>query len=239
MGRGRVQLKRIENKINRQVTFSKRRSGLLKKANEISILCDAEVAVIVFSNKGKLYEYSTDDSMDKILDRHERYSFAEKSLHSTDLNSQENWCYEYNKLKSKIESIQKNQRHLLGEQLDGLGLKEVQQLENQLDNSLKHVRSRKNQLMIGSISDLQKKEKALQEQKKLLEKELLEKQALRQQSHWEQTQPVPSASPSTSNFLFTTNPLTTLNIGTFQAGQSGADDATPPEIRFPQWMLHP
>lgn len=56
-----MQLKRIENKINRQVTFSKRRSGLLKKANEISVLCDAEVAVIVFSNKGKLYEYSTDD----------------------------------------------------------------------------------------------------------------------------------------------------------------------------------
>ncbi|RZS01991.1 hypothetical protein BHM03_00031951 [Ensete ventricosum] len=60
MGRGRVQLKRIENKINRQVTFSKRRSGLLKKAHEISVLCDAEVALIIFSAKGKLCEYSTD-----------------------------------------------------------------------------------------------------------------------------------------------------------------------------------
>jgi MADS-box transcription factor len=62
MGRGRVQLKRIENKINRQVTFSKRRTGLLKKANEISVLCDAEVALIVISHTGKLFEYSTDDS---------------------------------------------------------------------------------------------------------------------------------------------------------------------------------
>ncbi|KAG6487807.1 hypothetical protein ZIOFF_056414 [Zingiber officinale] len=62
MGRGRVQLKRIENKINRQVTFSKRRSGLLKKAHEISVLCDAEVALIIFSTKGKLYEYSSTDS---------------------------------------------------------------------------------------------------------------------------------------------------------------------------------
>lgn len=53
-------LKRIENKINRQVTFSKRRSGLLKKAHEISVLCDADVALIVFSTKGKLCEYSTD-----------------------------------------------------------------------------------------------------------------------------------------------------------------------------------
>jgi hypothetical protein len=60
MGRGKVQLKRIENKINRQVTFSKRRNGLLKKAHEISVLCDAEVAVIVFSPKGKLYEYASD-----------------------------------------------------------------------------------------------------------------------------------------------------------------------------------
>ena len=61
MGRGRVELKRIENKINRQVTFSKRRAGLLKKAHEISVLCDAEVALIVFSTKGRLYEYSSND----------------------------------------------------------------------------------------------------------------------------------------------------------------------------------
>uniref|UniRef100_A0A453RN25 MADS-box domain-containing protein n=1 Tax=Aegilops tauschii subsp. strangulata TaxID=200361 RepID=A0A453RN25_AEGTS len=57
MGRGRVELKRIENKINRQVTFAKRRNGLLKKAYELSVLCDAEVALIVFSNRGKLYEF--------------------------------------------------------------------------------------------------------------------------------------------------------------------------------------
>lgn len=62
MGRGKVELRRIENKINRQVTFTKRRGGLLKKAHEISVLCDAEVALIVFSTKGKLFEYSTDSS---------------------------------------------------------------------------------------------------------------------------------------------------------------------------------
>ena len=59
MGRGRVELKRIENKINRQVTFAKRRNGLLKKAYELSVLCDAEVALIIFSNRGKLYEFSS------------------------------------------------------------------------------------------------------------------------------------------------------------------------------------
>lgn len=80
MGRGRVQLRRIENKISRQVTFSKRRSGLLKKAHEISVLCDAEVALIVFSTKGKLFEYSTDS----------RYICAFNYF----INPfQESWCY--------------------------------------------------------------------------------------------------------------------------------------------------
>lgn len=59
MGRGRVEMKRIENKINRQVTFSKRRNGLLKKAYELSVLCDAEVALIIFSSRGKLYEFGS------------------------------------------------------------------------------------------------------------------------------------------------------------------------------------
>lgn len=54
-----MELKRIENKINRQVTFSKRRNGLLKKAYELSVLCDAEVALIIFSSRGKLYEFSS------------------------------------------------------------------------------------------------------------------------------------------------------------------------------------
>ncbi|WVZ17869.1 hypothetical protein V8G54_010851 [Vigna mungo] len=53
----KVELKRIENKINRQVTFAKRRNGLLKKAYELSVLCDAELALIIFSTRGKLYEF--------------------------------------------------------------------------------------------------------------------------------------------------------------------------------------
>ncbi|KAE9595262.1 putative transcription factor MADS-type1 family [Lupinus albus] len=60
MGRGRVQLKRIENKTSQQVTFSKRRTGLLKKAHEISVLCDTQIALIMFSTKGKLFEYSSE-----------------------------------------------------------------------------------------------------------------------------------------------------------------------------------
>lgn len=59
MVRGKTQLRRIENATSRQVTFSKRRNGLLKKAFELSVLCDAEVALIVFSPRGKLYEFAS------------------------------------------------------------------------------------------------------------------------------------------------------------------------------------
>ena len=58
LGRGKIEIKRIENTTNRQVTFCKRRNGLLKKAYELSVLCDAEVALIVFSSRGRLYEYA-------------------------------------------------------------------------------------------------------------------------------------------------------------------------------------
>jgi len=59
MGRGKIAIRRIDNSTSRQVTFSKRRNGLLKKAKELSILCDAEVGLIVFSSTGKLYDYSS------------------------------------------------------------------------------------------------------------------------------------------------------------------------------------
>ncbi|CAL5401129.1 unnamed protein product [Camellia sinensis] len=59
MVRGKTQMRRIENATSRQVTFSKRRNGLLKKAFELSVLCDAEVALIIFSPRGKLYEFAS------------------------------------------------------------------------------------------------------------------------------------------------------------------------------------
>jgi hypothetical protein len=57
MGRGKVELKRIDNRVSRQVTFSKRRQGLLKKAHELAVLCDVDVGVVVFSQRGKLFQY--------------------------------------------------------------------------------------------------------------------------------------------------------------------------------------
>lgn len=64
MVRGKVQLKRVENPVHRQISFCKRRAGLLKKATELAVLCDAEIGVIVFSAHGKLYELATNGLVD-------------------------------------------------------------------------------------------------------------------------------------------------------------------------------
>ncbi|KAL6646235.1 hypothetical protein ACP70R_017843 [Stipagrostis hirtigluma subsp. patula] len=69
--RGRVVLRRIEDRTSRQVRFSKRRSGLFKKAYELSVLCDAQVALVVFSPAGRLYEFaSANSSIEKVFDRY-------------------------------------------------------------------------------------------------------------------------------------------------------------------------
>ncbi|KAL4192382.1 hypothetical protein AMTRI_Chr06g171670 [Amborella trichopoda] len=144
MGRGRVELKRIENKINRQVTFAKRRNGLLKKAYELSVLCDAEVALIIFSNRGKQYEFCSSSSSQQ----------------------------EYLRLKAHFEALQRSQRNLLGEDLGPLSGKELEQLEQQLDMSLKQIRSIKTQYMIDQLADLQRKEQALSESNNALKRKL-------------------------------------------------------------------
>ncbi|XP_050235580.1 MADS-box protein CMB1-like [Mercurialis annua] len=176
MGRGRVELKRIENKINRQVTFAKRRNGLLKKAYELSVLCDAEVALIIFSNRAKLYEFCSSPSMAKTIEKYQSCSYgaldSNQSAHDTQKNYQE-----YLKLKSKVEVLQRSQRNFLGEDLGNMGTKELEQLEYQLDSSLKHIRLTKNQSMIDQLSDLQKKEEMLLETHNALRKKLDETNA--------------------------------------------------------------
>lgn len=77
MGRGKIEIKRIENATNRQVTFSKRRGGLLKKAHELAVLCDAQLGVIIFSSSGKMFEYSSPQSRSESLNL---FSFLNKSV---------------------------------------------------------------------------------------------------------------------------------------------------------------
>nr|ADJ67240.1 MADS box transcription factor 10 [Oncidium hybrid cultivar] len=238
MGRGRVQLKRIENKINRQVTFSKRRSGLLKKAHEISVLCDADVALIIFSTKGKLYEYSTESCMERILERYERYCYAEKALQTAEPESHGDICREYGKLKSKIEALQKSRSHLMGDKLDTLSTKELQHLEQQLETGLKHIRAQRTQLLLNSIAELQRKEKSLLEQNSLLEKKITENELT---TNWKQQRQPAQESSSPPSYLTPTNDLPTLNLGTYPV--SNGEEMAQPALTWmnnnslPPWML--
>ncbi|XP_077248129.1 agamous-like MADS-box protein MADS3 [Tasmannia lanceolata] len=170
MGRGRVELKRIENKINRQVTFSKRRNGLLKKAYELSVLCDAEVALIIFSSRGKLYEFGS-SGMTKTLERYQRCCYNPQDPNICDHETQ-GWYQEVSKLKAKYESLQRSQRHLLGEDLGPLSVKELQQLEKQLEIALSQARQRKTQIMIEQMEELRKKERQLGDINKQLKNKL-------------------------------------------------------------------
>ncbi|XP_074316473.1 agamous-like MADS-box protein AP1 isoform X1 [Silene latifolia] len=248
MGRGRVQLKRIENKINRQVTFSKRRTGLLKKAHEISVLCDADVGLIVFSTKGKLFEYATDSCMEKILERYERYSYAERQLTAPDPDSHVSWTLEHAKLKARLEILQKNHRHYMGEDLDTLSLKELQNFEHQLDTALKHIRSKKNQLMYESIHELQKKDKALQEHNNTLSKKVKEKEKEKEKAIAEQAQWVPQNQELNPSAFFSSQVLPALNIrGNYETGRSVIEDGVAQTQNrsnnnnsslVPSWMLN-
>ncbi|OAY49264.1 agamous-like MADS-box protein MADS3 [Manihot esculenta] len=182
MGRGRLELKRIENKINRQVTFSKRRNGLLKKAYELSVLCDAEVALIVFSSRGKVYEFGSAGTT-KTLERYQRCCFTPQG-NSIERETQ-GWYQELTKLKAKYESLQRTQRHLLGEDLGPLSLKELQNLEKQLEGALALARQRKTQILIEQMEDLRKKERHLGNLNKQLKLKLdAEVQSLALQDLW-------------------------------------------------------
>uniref|UniRef100_A0A0E0HJQ9 MADS-box domain-containing protein n=1 Tax=Oryza nivara TaxID=4536 RepID=A0A0E0HJQ9_ORYNI len=67
---GRREMRRIEDTTRRQVTFSKRRKGLLKKASELSVLCDAEVALLVFSPRGRFFHFASAPSLEGTIDRY-------------------------------------------------------------------------------------------------------------------------------------------------------------------------
>ncbi|CAD5165631.1 unnamed protein product [Musa acuminata subsp. malaccensis] len=173
MGRGRVELKRIENKINRQVTFAKRRNGLLKKAYELSILCDAEVGVIIFSSRGRLFEFCSSSSLLKTIERYHRCSYnASEAMVSS--NETQNTYQDYLKLKARVEYLQHSQKNLLGEDLDDLNTKELDQLEEQIEMSLRHIRSTKTQVIIDQLSDLKHKEHMLLESNKTLRRKVQE-----------------------------------------------------------------
>ncbi|PIN01411.1 hypothetical protein CDL12_26080 [Handroanthus impetiginosus] len=123
MVRGKIGMERIENASSRQVTFSKRRNGLLKKAYELSVRCDAEVALIIFSQKGRLHEFSSSNSiftvLVPILQHRGTVAIVTKILNSHT---------------RKVLAI-----FLLGHNLGTCSMEELQNIGEQLERSLKNI----------------------------------------------------------------------------------------------------
>jgi len=91
---GKLYLTRIFSRRNRisslwrttivQVTFTKRKFGLMKKAYELSVLCDCEIALIMFSSSNKLFQYASTD-MDRVLLKYTEYNEPHESRTNNDI----------------------------------------------------------------------------------------------------------------------------------------------------------
>ncbi|GLT63319.1 hypothetical protein SLA2020_358930 [Shorea laevis] len=173
MGRGKIEIKRIENTTNRQVTFCKRRNGLLKKAYELSVLCDAEVALVVFSSRGRLYEYSN-NNIRSTIERYKKACSASTSTSSvTEINAQY-YQQESAKLRQQIQMLQNSNRHLIGDALSNLTVKELKQLENKLERGITRIRSKKHEMLLAEIEYLQKREIELENESVCLRTKIAE-----------------------------------------------------------------
>ncbi|CAF2093928.1 hypothetical protein BRARA_E00310 [Brassica rapa] len=180
IGRGKIEIKRIENTTNRQVTFCKRRNGLLKKAYELSVLCDAEVALVIFSTRGRLYEYAN-NSVRGTIERYKKAcSDAVNPPSVTEANTQY-YQQESSKLRRQIRDIQNLNRHILGESLGSLNLKELKNLEGRLEKGIGRVRSKKHEMLVAEIEYMQKREIELQNDNMYLRSKINERAGMQQQ----------------------------------------------------------
>ncbi|XP_031492713.1 MADS-box protein JOINTLESS-like [Nymphaea colorata] len=171
MAREKIQIKKIDNVTARQVTFSKRRRGLFKKAQELSILCDAEVGLIIFSTTGKLFEYAN-TSIEKITARYKMHS---KTLQKIEAQPSHELHLENSNLSTVSKQVAEAShllRQMRGEELQGLSIDELIQLEKTLENGLSRVLSQKSDRLMHEIDELQRKEGQLMEENSRLRQQI-------------------------------------------------------------------
>ncbi|KAM3742442.1 hypothetical protein ACB098_07G070600 [Castanea mollissima] len=164
MTRKKIQIKKIDNTTARQVTFSKRRRGLFKKAYELSTLCDAEIALMVFSATGKLFDYAS-SSMQQVIERH---SLHPENLRKMDQLSLELQGTSYSMLSKEIEDKTHELRRIKGEELHGMDIEELQKLEKVLEIGLSRVTETKGERFLEEITALQQKGAQLMEENQRL-----------------------------------------------------------------------
>ncbi|AED96137.1 K-box region and MADS-box transcription factor family protein [Arabidopsis thaliana] len=165
MVRGKIEIKKIENVTSRQVTFSKRRSGLFKKAHELSVLCDAQVAAMIFSQKGRLYEFASSDIRNTI----KRYAEYKREYFVAETHPIEQYVQGLKKemvtMVKKIEVLEVHNRKMMGQSLDSCSVKELSEIATQIEKSLHMVRLRKAKLYEDELQKLKAKERELKDER--------------------------------------------------------------------------
>ena len=152
------------------MTFSKRRRGIFKKAEELSVLCDADIALIIFSATGKLFEFSN-SRMKDILSRYTRQTkeekqdepFLELQLENSNLA----------KLSKEVADKSQELRKLKGEDLQGVDLEELLKLERLIEDSLSRVIDTKGKRIKHEIETLQKQGDILMEENQKLRRKMI------------------------------------------------------------------
>lgn len=143
----------------------------MKKAFELSVLCDAEVGLMVFSPRGKLYEFSS-SSMQKTIERY-RLHAREMSINAKEEEqSIQKLKQDAANMTKKIELLESSKRKLMGEDLQSCSAEELQDLERQLDKGLGIIRGRKNYLLGEQIAQLKERERLLLEQNATLRRQM-------------------------------------------------------------------
>ncbi|KAK7266836.1 hypothetical protein RIF29_19493 [Crotalaria pallida] len=163
MGRGKIEIKRIQNTTTRQVTFSKRRTGLLKKTHELSVLCDAQIGLIIFSSTGKLFQYCTEPlRMQQIIEKWEK----EKGIRllEQDHSKQEDLFNDMAMLRQESLRLELEIQRYLGQDMTFLQYEDLTKLEEQLENSVAKVRNRKDDLLQQQTENLRRKERILEDE---------------------------------------------------------------------------
>ncbi|CAL4947644.1 unnamed protein product [Urochloa decumbens] len=175
MGRGRSEIKRIENPTQRQSTFYKRRDGLFKKARELSVLCDVDLLLLLFSTSGKLYHYLS-PTVPSVKDLVERYEAATHTKVWTDIRQERR--AELEKVEQMCELMEKELRFMTVDDGERYTVPSLEQLEHNLEAAMHKVRSEKDRKIGGEIDYLQNIIRGRQEERYGLCDKLAHSQAL-------------------------------------------------------------
>ncbi|KAL5773674.1 hypothetical protein ACOSQ2_013598 [Xanthoceras sorbifolium] len=164
-GKQKISIKRIENEEDKMITFSKRRSGIYKKASELVTLTGAEVGVMMFSPSGKLYSFGhpsievvsnrcmglsqlTNDNTDILIEAHRQVRIAQLNQYHNGLLRQLDTEKERGKILKEIAKGKKTQGWREAS-IDELNVEELHQMDAAFRELSKKFHNKLNEKSLG------------------------------------------------------------------------------------------